>query len=205
MISQRISVFVGCHLPTGCLHHAAPHPHLASQYKQKGRKRPPSSSVGPCSGLSGTSPRRNSQSCLGLVQCRENRRSAIRHWRRSIRYTSKLSPKALRENTSPIFPTIETERTLYPSVVTFLNGCVYACQGAPDGFKSVATRDPGSRFYDRTKLVVYDAAAGDRVEGVTLVKPDLVGGLDLAPDERVLHPKGSFTKQVLLPVVVEVN
>ena len=70
-----------------------------------------------------------------------------------------------------------------------------------DGSKSATTRDSDSRLYDRIKFVVYDTTTEDGVEDAAPAKLDIVGGLDLEPDEH----ENPFTKQALLPIVVEVN
>ena len=58
-----------------------------------------------------------------------------------------------------------------------------------------------SRWHDRLKLAVYDATTKDRVEGTASVMPELVGGMDLASNERAARsPKNSLTKHILLPV-----
>ena len=109
--------------------------------------------------------------------------------------------EALGRRTPPVWPAVETERACYSSVATFLNNCVDVCNGALDGSKSATTRDSDSRLYDRIKFVVYDTTTEDGVEGAAPVKLDNVGGLDLEPDEH----ENPFTKQALLPIVVEVN
>ena len=102
---------------------------------------------------------------------------------------------------APDWPTTAEERPWYPPIATFLNNCVDACHSA---LSAVAAEDTPPRFYDRLKFIVYDRATTDGVEGASPVKPDLVGGLGLEPDERVAwSPQDSHTKQVLLPVEVK--
>lgn len=93
---------------------------------------------------------------------------------------------------------------VYP-IATFLNNCVGACRGALDGSPGYApTRN--SRWYDRLEFVVYDETTEEGVEGAAPVKLDLVGGLDLAPGERVAwSPQDPLTKQALLPVGVDAD
>ena len=58
-----------------------------------------------------------------------------------------------------------------------------------------------SRWHGWLKLAVYDTTTKDRVEGIACVMPELVGGLDLASDERAVRsPKNSLAKHILLPV-----
>ena len=110
--------------------------------------------------------------------------------------------RTLNEKQAPHWPTSGEERTWYPPLATFLNNCVDACHSALRGSTSAAAKDP--RFYDRLKFIVYDKNTEDGVDGAAPVKPDLVGGLDLKPDERVAwSPRDAHVKQVLLPVEVK--
>jgi len=111
--------------------------------------------------------------------------------------------KALLKKQVPDWPTAGAEQAWYPSLATFLNNCVDACHDAL-GSNSAAARGSPPRFYDRLKFIVYDKITVDGVDGAAQVKPDLVGGLDLVPDERVAwSPQNPLIKQVLLPVEVK--
>ena len=80
---------------------------------------------------------------------------------------------------------------MYPLLATFLNHCIDPCHS--DGPRGSAARKPC--WYDRLKFTVYDETAVDKVEGASPVKPDLVGGLDLGPDERATwSPQETLTK-----------
>ena len=77
------------------------------------------------------------------------------------------------------------------------------CRGVLRDSKSAAAIDSRPLFYDLLKFIVYDKSTADGVEGASPIKPDLVGGLDLVPDERVAwSPQSPTTKQVLLSVEV---
>ena len=107
----------------------------------------------------------------------------------------------IREEQAPGWPTAGEESKWYPPIATFLNNCVGVCHGV---LSAVATEDSRPRFYDRLKFITYNMTTVDGVEGAAPVKPDLVGGLDLKPRERVSwSPQDSHTKQVLLPVEVK--
>ena len=89
-----------------------------------------------------------------------------------------------------------------PYSATFLNNCVDVCRGVLRDSKSVAAIHSRPLFYD-LKFIVYDKSTADGVEGASPIKPDLVGGPDLVPDERVAwSPQSPTTKQVLLWVEV---
>ena len=104
------------------------------------------------------------------------------------------------------WPTGGTERVWYPPIATFLNNCVDVCRGTLHNSKSGAATASHPLFYDRLKFIVYDKTTVDGVEGSSPVKPDLVGGLDLIPDERVAwSPQDPLTRQVLLPVEVKAD
>ena len=104
------------------------------------------------------------------------------------------------------WPRVGTERVWYPPIATFLNNCVDVCRGTLHNSKSGAATASHPLFYDRLKFIVYDKTTADGVEGYSPVKPDLVGGLDLIPDERVAwSPQDPVTKQVLLPVEVKAD
>ena len=118
--------------------------------------------------------------------------------------------EALRKMNSPSWPTAGTERDWYPPIVLFLNNCIDVCNGALRGSESAAAKDPYHSLYDRLKFIVYDKTTEDGVKGAAPVKPDLVGGLDLVPNERVAWcptnpPKDPPTKQVLFPVEVKAD
>jgi len=88
--------------------------------------------------------------------------------------------RALMKKASPVWPTVDAEQPWYFPLAVFLNNCVDACH-------QVLDEHPG-------------------VEGASPVKPDLVGGLDLEPNERVAwSPRGSSIKRVLIPVEVKAN
>jgi len=111
--------------------------------------------------------------------------------------------EGLLKKQTPGWPTTGEEQAWYHSIATFLNDCVDACHLALDS-DCAAASDSRPRFYDRLNFIVYDKITVDGVDGAAQVKPDLVGGLDLAPDERVAwSPQDSVTKQVLLPVEVK--
>jgi len=111
--------------------------------------------------------------------------------------------KTLLKKQAPDWPTAGVEQAWYPPIATFLNNCVAACHVALDS-SSAAASGSCPRFYDRLKFIVYDKITVDGVEGAAQVKPDLVGGLGLVPDERVAwSPQDPLTKQVLLPVEVK--
>jgi len=112
--------------------------------------------------------------------------------------------KALEKRVQHIWPIVGTERTWYTPIAMFLNHCVDACHGALDG--SCRSVEWNRRWLGGLKFVVYDKATEDGIEGVSPVKPDLVGGLDVKPGERVAwSPKDPHTNQVLLPVEVKEN
>ena len=118
--------------------------------------------------------------------------------------------EALRKMNSPSWPTAKMERDWYPPIALFLNNCIDVCNGALRGSESAAAKDPYHSLYDRLKFIVYDKTTEDGVKGAAPVKPDLVGGLDLVPDERVgwspaNPPKDPPTKQVLFPVEVKAD
>jgi len=116
----------------------------------------------------------------------------------------KALPKVLKEQA--FWPTVKTERSWYPPIATFLNSCVGVCRDVICDSKSAAPIDPHLLFYDLLKFIVYDKTTVDGVEGSFPVKPDLVGGLDLRPDDRVAwSPHDPLTKQALLPVEVKEN
>ena len=99
------------------------------------------------------------------------------------------------------WPTTGEERLWYPPIATFLNDCVDVCHSA---LGAAAAEDSRPRFYDRLKFIMYDKPTVDGVEGSAPIKPDLVGGIDLEPGERVAwSPQDSRIKQVLLPVEVK--
>ena len=109
---------------------------------------------------------------------------------------------ALNKTQTPVWPTSGEERGWYLHLETFLNNCIEACHQALRPSKSATGTD--SRFYDRLKFIVYDRTTEDGVDGAAPVKPDLAGGLDLGPDDRVAwSPKDAHIKQVLLPVEVD--
>ena len=83
------------------------------------------------------------------------------------------------------WPTGGTERVWYPPIAIFLNNCVDVCRGALRDSKSGVTIDSRPLFYDRLKFIVCDKPSADGIEGTSPVKPKLVGGLDLIPDDRV--------------------
>ena len=100
---------------------------------------------------------------------------------------------------SPVWPTVDAEQPWYFPLAVFLNNCVDACHQVLDKHPGSVERD--SHVYDRLKFIKYDKPTVDGVEGASPVKPDLVGGLDLEPDERVAwSPRGSSIKQVPIPV-----
>ena len=118
--------------------------------------------------------------------------------------------EVLRKMNSPSWPTAGTERDWYPPIVLFLNNCIDVCNGALRGSEFAAAKDPHRSLYDRLKFIVYDETTEDGVEDAAPVKLDLVGGLDLVPDERVgwspaNPPKDPPTKQVLFPVEVKAD
>ena len=105
---------------------------------------------------------------------------------------------------SPVWPTVDAEQPWYFPLAVFLNDCVGACHRVLDEYPGSVGRD--SRVYDRLKFIDYNKPAVDGVEGASPVKLYLVGGLDLAPDERIAwSPRGSSIKQVLIPVEVKAN
>lgn len=115
----------------------------------------------------------------------------------------KSAHRALRK-ASPVWPTVDTERerAWYIPLAEFLNNCIDTCHGVLD--KRPRSVNRGSRFYDRLKFIVYDKPTLDGIEGESPVEPSLVGGLDLAPDERVVwSPQKTTTNQVLIPVGVK--
>ena len=115
------------------------------------------------------------------------------------------SARTLMTNPSS-WPPAAGERECYPPIAVFLNKCVDACNGAFDRSKSTAAEDPRSRLYGRLKFIVYDRPTVDGVESAAPVRPDLVGGFDLASDESVAwSPQGPGIKQVLLPVEVKAD
>ena len=111
--------------------------------------------------------------------------------------------KALGENASPVWPTVDAEQPWYFPLAVFLNNCVDACHQVLEHPGSV---ENDSHVYDRLRFIEYDKPTVDGVEGSSPVKPDLVGGLDLEPDERVAwSPQESSIKQLLIPVEVKAN
>ena len=70
-------------------------------------------------------------------------------------------------------------------VATFLNNCVDVCRDALRDTESAAPIDSHPLFYDLLNFIVYDKITADRVEGASPIKPDLVGGLGLRPDDRL--------------------
>ena len=113
--------------------------------------------------------------------------------------------KTLKTN-PPGWPTAEGERGWYSPIAAFLNNCVDACNGVLDGPAFAATKNSRSRLYGRLKFITCDRPTEGGVEGAALAKPDLVGGLDLTPGERVSwSPQDHRTKQVLLPVEVKAD
>ena len=106
--------------------------------------------------------------------------------------------EALRKMKPPSWPAVGTERDWYPPIALFLNNCVDACNDALRGSESAASEDSRYSLYDRLKFIIYDKTTEDGVEGAAPVKLDLVGGLDLVPDERIAwSPKNLSTKRVL--------
>jgi len=105
---------------------------------------------------------------------------------------------------SPVWPTVDAEQPWYFPLAVFLNSCVDACHQVLDEYPGSMERD--SYVYDRLKFIEFDKPMVDGVEGASPVKPDLVGGLDLEPNERVAwSPQGSSIKQALIPVEVKAN
>ena len=101
------------------------------------------------------------------------------------------------------WPSVRMERVWYPPIATFLNDCVDVCRDALRDSKSAAPIDLHPPFYDPLNFIVYNNTTADGVEGASPVKPDLVGGLDLRPDDHVAwSPQNPLEKQVLLPVEV---
>jgi len=114
--------------------------------------------------------------------------------------------EAVERGVSPVWPTVNTEgeRAWYAPLAVFLNNCVDACHGVLDNLPGSAER--GSRFYNHLKFIVHDKPMLEGVEGVLPVEPDIVGGLDLVPDERVAWSRGNTsTNQVLIPVEIEAS
>jgi len=112
--------------------------------------------------------------------------------------------EALGKKVSSVWPTADAEQLWYPPLAVFLNDCVDVCHRVLD--KHPGSVERGSRVYDRLRFIEFDKPMVDGVEGASPVKPDLVGGLDLEPDERVAwSPQGSSTKQALIPVEVKAN
>jgi len=112
--------------------------------------------------------------------------------------------KALGKEALPIWPTGDAERPWYPPLAVFLNNCLRACRGALGEDHESVKRS--SRFYDCLNFIVYDTTTIDGVEGASPVKPDLVGGLDLVPNQRVAwSPQKPSINQVLIPVEVKTN
>ena len=118
--------------------------------------------------------------------------------------------EVLRKMKPPSWPTAGTERDWYPPIALFLNNCIDACNGTLRGSESAAVKDHHRSLHDRLKFIVYDKTTEDGVEDAAPVELDLVGGLDLVPDERVgwspaNPPKDPPTKQVLFPVEVKAD
>jgi len=108
------------------------------------------------------------------------------------------------KNQASGWPTVGAERAWNLPIATFLNNCVSVCRDALRDSKSASEIDSHPLLYDLLKFIVYNKITGDGVEGASPVKPDLVGGLDLEPNDRVAwSPENSETKQVLLPVEVK--
>jgi hypothetical protein len=106
------------------------------------------------------------------------------------------------EDRLPEWPTTQAEEKWYPPIAMFLNGCVDACHAALDGPPTPTARD--LRWYDRLNFIVYDTTTEDGIDGASPLKPDLVGGFDLGPNDRVAwNPQSTLTKEVLLPVEVK--
>ena len=131
---------------------------------------------------------------------------------KTLSATDKVPPDAfvnsahevLERGMPPVWPTVNTEWEWYTPLAAFLNSCIDACHGALDKHHGFVKRS--SRFYDRLKFIIHDKPTHDGVEGASPVKPDLVGGLDLASDEHIAwNPQNSFADRVLIPVGVNVN
>ena len=119
-----------------------------------------------------------------------------------VKSTHKALCKVIKEQEAG-WPMGGTERVWYPPIAIFLNNCVDVCRGALHDYKFGVTIGSRPLFYDHLKFIVYDKTTADGVEGSSSVKPDLVGGLGLVPDDRVAwSPQDPVTKQVLLPVEV---
>ena len=121
-----------------------------------------------------------------------------------VKSAHKALCEVLKEQASD-WPVVGTGQARYLPVATFLNNCVDACRGALRDSKSAAI-ESRPLFYDLLRFIVCDKTTEDGVEGASPVMPDLVGGLDLAPDDRVAwDPQNPLTKQVLLPVGVKMD
>ena len=113
--------------------------------------------------------------------------------------------KALEEH-APDWSATKEERLWYPPIAIFLNNCVDACRDALRDSKPAASIDAHPLFYDLLKFIVYDRITADGAEGASPIKPDLVGGLGLRPDDRVAwSPRNPDIKRVLLPVEVKAD
>ena len=112
--------------------------------------------------------------------------------------------RALGKKQTPQWPMAGEEPTWYPPLTAFLKNCVGACHDALRTSKSAAAKVTHSCFYDLLKFITYNKTTEDSVDGAARVKPDLVGGMDLAPGDRVAwSPQDARSKQVLLPVEVK--
>lgn len=114
-----------------------------------------------------------------------------------------LAHKSLEGNALPVWPSDYTNQVWYAPLAKFLNGCVDACHQALDEHSWPAQRS--SRFYDRLNFIAYDKPTAEAIQGTSPVQPDLVGGLDLMPNERVaweLRNTSESIKQALIPVEV---
>lgn len=99
------------------------------------------------------------------------------------------------------WPTLGSRRVWYAPVAIFLNNCVEVCHSALDSSRGSAERS--CRWYNGLKFIVYDNPTVDKIEGAPNLKPDLVGGLGINPDERFAwSPTDPYTNQILLPVEV---
>jgi len=104
------------------------------------------------------------------------------------------------------WPSVGTEQVWYQPIAIFLNNCVGVCRDALRDSKSAAPIDPHPLFYDLLNFIVYNKITADGVKGASPVRPDLVGGLNLAPDDLLAWtPQNPTTKRVLLPVEVKAD
>ena len=104
------------------------------------------------------------------------------------------------------WPSVGKEQVWYPPIAIFLNNCVGVCRDALGNSKSAAPIDPHPLFYDLLNFIVYDKITADGVKDASPVRPDLVGGLNLAPDDLLAwSPQDPTMKRVLLPVEVKAD